>query len=198
VKKLNLLPRNHRGRAYEHVGLRIRQFAGVSIHEPVDPFTLAPFAKITVIRPEELTTLPRQVVRELTVRCRSNWSAVTLALPDGTQLCIINPTHSIERTHATVMEEIAHVVLGHKPTRIHIGAGGLPCREYNVVNEQTAYGAGAAALVPYAALFLGLQDGATPDSIARQYGVSPQLVSYRIKITMLWNLYKAKAAGAAC
>jgi hypothetical protein len=33
------------------------------------------------------------------------------------------------------MEEITHVVLGHKPTRIYIGAGGLPCREYNAVNE---------------------------------------------------------------
>jgi hypothetical protein len=95
------------------------------------------------------------------------------------------------------MEEIAHVVLGHKPTRISVGAGGLPCREYNAANEQTAYGAGAAALVPYAALSLGLRDGATPESIAEQYGVSPQLVSYRIKITMLWSVYKAKAARSA-
>jgi hypothetical protein len=91
VKKLQLLPPNHRGRAYEHVGLRIREFAGVSIHEPLDPFTLAPFAKIAVIRPKGLATLPRPVLKELTRRCRSNWSAVTLALPDGTQLCIINP-----------------------------------------------------------------------------------------------------------
>lgn len=195
MKKLPLLPRNPRGRAYERVGLKIRDFAGVSISEALDPFALAEFVKIAVIKPSGVADLPREVLAELIGRSRSCWSAVTLPLPDGHQLCIINPTHNVERTRATLMEEIAHVVLGHEPTRIYHGPGGLPCREYKEANEQAAYGVGAASLVPYAALFMGLMDGASAESIAQQYGVSSQLVSYRIKITMLWKLYKSKTAS---
>jgi len=163
----------------------------------LDPFALADYAKIAVVRPTDLQALSPAVLRELTGRSRSSWSAVTMDLGDGSQLCIINPTHTAERTRATLMEEIVHVVLGHRPTRIFMGAGGLPCREYNAVNEEVAYGVGAAALVPYVALFLGLTDGATPATLATKYRVSEQLVSYRIKITMLWPLYKSKMAAAA-
>lgn len=197
MSKLSPMPRNHRGKAYERVGLRIRAFAGLSSEEPLDPFSLAEFAKIAVIKPADLRGLPRNVLTELLGPSRSRWSGVTLELPGGRQLCILNPTHNIERTRATLMEEISHVVLGHRPTRISVGIDGMYCREYNPANEQTAYGVGAAALVPYSALFAGVTDGASPGSIARQYGVSPELVCYRIKITMLWDLYKRKAASAA-
>ena len=197
MSKFTLMPRNHRGKAYERVGLRIREFAGLSLNDPLDPFGLAKFAKITVIRPAELPQLPSNVLRELVGRSQSRWSGVTLALPGGEQLCILNPTHGPERTRATLMEEIAHVLLGHEPTRIFTGVGGISCREYNAANEEVAYGVGAAALVPYAPLFVGLMDGATSDSIAKQYGVSPELVCYRIKITMLWDLYKKKLAQTA-
>jgi len=47
-----------------------------------------------------------------------------------------------------------------------------------------------------ATCFADLQ-GVEPESIAQQDGVSSQLVSYRIKITMLWNLYQRKMAQAA-
>jgi len=197
VSKLTLMPRNHRGNGYERVGLRIREFAGLSPEEPLDPFSLAEFAKITVIKPAELHGLPSGVLTELLGRSRLRWSGVTLGLSGGRQLCILNPTHNIERIRATLMEEIAHVVLGHRPTRIGAGVDGIYCREYNPANEQTAYGVGAAALVPYSSLFLGVMDGATPASIAKQCGVSPELVCYRIKITMLWDSYKRKAAQAA-
>lgn len=197
MSKLSPMPRNHRGYGYERVGIRIREFAGISPEEPLDPFSLAEFAKIAVIKPAEVYGLPRSVLTELLGRSRSRWSGVTLGLPGGRQLCILNPTHNIERTRATLMEEIAHVVLGHKPTRISAGIDGLYCREYNPANEQAAYGVGAAALVPYSALFVGVMDGATPESIAKQYGVSPELVCYRIKITMLWDSYKRKAAQGA-
>ncbi|MBZ5615720.1 MAG: ImmA/IrrE family metallo-endopeptidase [Acidobacteriia bacterium] len=196
MSKLLLMPRNRRGRLYERTGLRIRGFAGVALNEALDPFSLADYAKLTVVRPADLEGLPNDVHQRLVGRCSSNWSAVTFGLPDGNQICIVNPTHSLERTRATLMEEIAHVVLGHEPTRIHTGAGGLPCREYNAANEQAAYGVGAAALVPYTALFVGLMDGETPESIALRYGVTRELVGYRIKITMLWPLYKSKAAAS--
>lgn len=194
MKKVPLVPRNRRGRVFERVGLKIREFAGVSIEEPLDPFELARFFKIRVIEPSDIRRLPRNVLAELTRRSRSKWSAVTIGLSDHWQLCILNPTHNHERTRATLMEEIAHVLLGHEPTRIVTAPGGVGFREYNRINEQAAYGVGAAALVPYAPLFVGLMDGQTPEKIAKRCEVSPELVIYRIKITMLWRLYRSKCS----
>jgi hypothetical protein len=91
------------------------------------------------------------------------------------------------------MEEVVHVMLGHEPTRVVLGPNGLAFREYHKAKEEVAYGVGAAALVPYAALFPAITSGQPPESVARHFGVSPELVIYRIKITMLWPQYKCKA-----
>ncbi len=197
MRHVPLMPRNHRGKVYERVGLNIRDFAGVSLEEPLDPFALAEFVKIQVIGPSQIPSLSQVVVAELTGRSSARWSAATVGLPDGWQLCILNPTHTTERMRASLMEEISHVVLGHKPTRILMSASGVAYREYNALNEEVAYGVGAAALVPYTALFVGLMDGQTPEFLAQRYGVSLPLVIYRIKITMLWRRYKSKAAKLA-
>ncbi|MCI0723821.1 MAG: ImmA/IrrE family metallo-endopeptidase [Acidobacteria bacterium] len=192
MRKVPLFPRNFRGRIYERAGLKIREFAGASLEDPLDPFALAEFVKIHVVYLSSIRGLPTGIRNRLNTRFRSQWSAVTVGLPDGWQVCILNPTHTTERKRATLMEEISHVVLGHEPTRIITGSNGVGYREFNPANEEAAYGVGAAALVPYAPLVIGLMDGQNPDSIARHYGVSSPLVLYRIKITMLWSLYKSK------
>ena len=191
-----LLPRNRLGREYEVAGLRFREIAQTPLEKPLDPFALAQQFKIQVIEPSHIRALTREELRLLTGRYASNWSGGTLALPDGWQLCILNPTHNAERTMATLMEEIAHVFLGHRPTKITTGLDGLSRRDYEPNNEREAYAVGAAALVPYAALFLGLMKGTPARRIAKRYGVSKELVEYRIKITLLWRFYKRASARA--
>jgi hypothetical protein len=105
------------------------------------------------------------------------------------------------------MEEVAHVFLGHKPNRLAI-IGDDPkagkraanknkerskqtlARDYNHDDEEAAYGVGAAALIPYAALRRLVKAGRRADQIARHFRVSRQLVEYRIKVTHLWQEYK--------
>ena len=188
------LPHNHRGRLYERAGLRIRDFAGVSVGERLNPFSLAKYVKILVIKPSQVRELSPLAHQELKGHSKTCWSAVTVELPGGWQLCILNTRHNLERQRASLMEEISHVMLGHEPTRLVLGANGIAYREYNEVNEHVAYGVGAAALVPYATLLAWVERGRSPEFIARHYGVSTQLVLYRIKITMLWALYKSKAS----
>src|SRR5581483_4627705 len=65
---------------------------------------------------------------------------------------------------ATLMEEVAHVFLGHTPNRLAVvtspdslqkkEANGkkIVARDYNHDDEEAAYAIGAAALVPYAPL----------------------------------------------
>ena len=80
----------------------------------------------------------------------------SIKLPSGEKLIILNPTHGKNRHAATLMEEISHVFLGHKPSRLAIEnkdhTGKTIARDYNNDIEEEAYGTGAAALIPYASL----------------------------------------------
>jgi hypothetical protein len=64
-------------------------------------------------------------------------------------------------------------------------------RDYNKSDEEAAYAIGSAALVPYGALRKLVLDDRSADQIARRFGVSRQLVEYRIKVTHLWSAYKS-------
>src|SRR5690606_1887788 len=116
------------------------------------------------------------------------------ALPDGRRLIILNPTHSKNRHNATLMEEISHVFLGHKPSRLAIvkrdKQGNVLARDYNQEIEEEAYGTGAAALIPFTSLKRFVEQGKTAAEIARHFHVSRALVEYRIKVSRLWDSYK--------
>jgi Zn-dependent peptidase ImmA (M78 family) len=116
---------------------------------------------------------------------------------------ILNPQHGKQRNRATLMEEIAHVFLGHTPNRLAVvagdpaagGAGKTLARDYNHIDEEAAYAIGAAALVPYAGLRRLVSEGRSSNEIARHFHVSRPLVEYRIKVTHLWAEYKRVSAA---
>jgi Zn-dependent peptidase ImmA (M78 family) len=95
-----------------------------------------------------------------------------------------------------LMEEVSHVFLGHKPSRLAIETvdedGKVNARDYNHSIEEEAYGTGAAALVPYSSLKRMVSDGRTIQQIAAHFRVSRALVEFRIKISRLWEDYAAK------
>jgi Zn-dependent peptidase ImmA (M78 family) len=109
---------------------------------------------------------------------------------------ILNPTHGTQRNNATLMEEVCHVFLGHKANRLAIVAqdkhGKTVSRDYNDEDEEAAYAVGAAALVPYAALRRFVLQGKTSREIAQHFNVSRDLVEYRMKVSRLWQDYKAQ------
>jgi Zn-dependent peptidase ImmA (M78 family) len=86
--------------------------------------------------------------------------------------------------------------LGHKANRLHIVAedknGKTVSRDYNDDDEEAAYAVGAAALVPYTALRRFVLKGKTSKEIAQHFNVSRELIEYRIKVSRLWQEYKAR------
>jgi hypothetical protein len=90
------------------------------------------------------------------------------------------------------MEEVAHIYLKHSPTGLTRSMDGLRMRGYDKKQELEAYGVGAAALLPWAAIFPAVNRGMTIDELAEQFEVSSQLIDYRIKITGAHTLYKAR------
>ena len=191
------LPPTQKGRHHEIRAQGLREFAGwTRPTQRLDPFSLASYAKLLVVDLKDVDGLSSETLDELLSKGKDKWSggAASTALPDGRKLIILNPTHGKNRHSATLMEEICHVFLGHKPSRLAIKKrdrqGNIVARDYNADIEEEAYATGAAALVPY----LGLKDmvtkGKTAAQIARHYGVSKALVEYRIKVSRLWDEYQ--------
>lgn len=194
------LPPTQKGKNFEIKAIGLRDFAGLrSDEDHLDPFLLADYAKLLVAPFEAVEPLlTAETKKHLIGEGKDKWSggACSHTLPDGKKLIILNPTHAKNRQNATLMEEISHVFLGHKPSRLAIettnSQGKAIARDYHAEIEEEAYSVGAAALVPYSALRRMIESGKTSAQIARHFRVSRQLVEFRIKISRLWEKYAEK------
>jgi hypothetical protein len=196
------LPPTYKGRQYELRAMGLREFAGLRRDdEPLDPFDLAYYARIMVLDVHQVEGLSEKAKQHLLNDGSNNWSGGTASknLPNGWRLVILNPTHGAQRMNATLMEEICHVFLGHKPNRLAVinqdKDGKQRARDYVQSDEEAAYSIGAAALVPYSSLRRFVLAGKSARDIARHFNVSRALVIYRIKVSRLWNEYKERNAN---
>jgi hypothetical protein len=188
------LPSGEKWRNFELKALGLRDFARVRPDQPLNPFDLARFANLIVVRFDEVAGLSENAREHLLGSASEKWSGGACTLPNGMKLVILNPTHGRSRTNATLMEEICHVFLAHQPNRLSIVTrderGKVMNRDYRKADEEEAYAVGAAALVPYGSLKKLLIQGKTSTEIALHFRVSPELVEYRMKVTHLWREYK--------
>lgn len=190
-----LLPFSKRAKVWEPHGLALRKRLNLSTHHLLDPFKLAPLIGLLLIDLDDACEkLPKAMRQQLLVHGKSQWSGGVYAqpLPDGTRICILNSRHNSRRTKITLMEEVAHIYLKHSPTGLMRSTDGLRMRGYDKNQEQDAYGVGAAALLPWRAIFPAVNRGMAIDELAEQFEVSPELISYRINITGAHSLYKAR------
>jgi hypothetical protein len=191
------LPPGEKWRLFELRARGFREFAGVRADAPLDPFRLAKFANLLVIDFDQIKELSAAAREHLLGAASEHWSggACSQPLPDGRRLVILNPKHGPLRTHATLMEEVSHVFLGHQPSRLKVVSenenGRTMARDYRQADEEAAYATGAAALVPFTALRRLLLAGRSSREIARHFRVSRELVDYRLKVTRLWRTYQA-------
>jgi hypothetical protein len=191
------LPPGDKWRQFELYAMGFRDFAGVRPDAALDPFRLAAFANLLVVAFEDIKGLTAEVSAHLLGDASEKWSggACSVPLPDGKKIVILNPNHGRMRTNATLMEEVSHVFLGHRPSRLKVVAetanGQTVSREYRKADEEQAYGTGAAALVPFASLKRFMHEGLTSTEIAKHFRVSRELVEYRLKVTRLWKLYRS-------
>lgn len=191
---LGPLPPGEKWRNFELKAIALRDFARVRPDVSLNPFDLAQFANLMVVEFEQLKGLSERARQHLLGPASEAWSGGACSLPDGMKLVILNPNHGAARTKATLMEEICHVFLAHQPNRLSVVTkderGKVMNRDYRRTDEEEAYGVGAAALVPYAALKRLLLQGKTSREIGVHFRVSRELVEYRMKVTHLWSEFK--------
>jgi Zn-dependent peptidase ImmA (M78 family) len=112
---------------------------------------------------------------------------------NGLWLIVLNTEHTPERNRATLMEEFAHILLGHPPSTISLNPIELQQhRTYNPQHEKEAYSFGSALLVPYDELrSLAVLEKQSREQIAKHFLVSEQLIQYRMQVTYVWRELKA-------
>jgi Zn-dependent peptidase ImmA (M78 family) len=112
---------------------------------------------------------------------------------------ILNCSRPVRRRMATLMEELAHLLLEHTPSLIARDPGlGIVRRSFNREQENEAYDFGAALLLPKERIQRDVKNRAlAAREIAEAHKCSEQLVTYRIRRMRLWNLYSGYAQHAS-
>lgn len=118
---------------------------------------------------------------------------------EGTPIIVLNCGKPARRRTATVMEELGHLVLGHRPSRIYTDEQlGVMRRSYDKAQEQEAYDFGAALLLPKERIQRDVKEGELlVDEIADSHACSTDLVMYRINRMRLARRYAAYARKAS-
>ena len=164
-------------------GLGIRQLAGLNRLERLRPRAVAEKLSIVVCFPEDIEGLSSGSLAQLEAVDPAGWSGASATLPNGRLAVILNPRDSVTRHNITLMEEISHDYLGHRPSLVTHGPGGLALRNFNRSCEKQAYGVAAAAILPIGRLELLMRKGLSVADIAAHDEVSPRLVNYRVNVT---------------
>jgi hypothetical protein len=192
-------PFSKQAKAWEPHAQRLRFMARCGPYDLLDPYKLAPELQLTVMDGDEaFRLLPSELQAYLRCDAKDHWSGGVLPypLPDGTYLCILNPGHPRRRHKITLMEEIAHRLMQHRPSKVVADSTDLRARDFDKACETEAFGIGAAALLPWPRMFELLNCGNSVSDMAEQFDVSTQLIEYRIKITGSSRLYWARRRTA--
>ena len=172
-------------RRIEQFALADRRALGCRFGEPCDPRRLVQFHDVARIL-ETSEGYRDHYGRPLDGAFEERWSGVTIQMPNGEHLMLINPNHSLTRRTFTIAHEFGHLVFSHQP--IVITGGAMPQVRYSDEQELEAHGYGLAVLLPYAPLLQMLRQGASMGGIALHYGVSAAAVEMRLKLTGLWGI----------
>lgn len=166
----------------ERVSLEERAELGLRTTDPLNPTKLADSLGITIWAPSDVPGLSQECIATLLYEDPDSWSAVTLRLA-GADLIIVNSAHSVARQNSDLMHELAHILLAHTPTRVDVTEDQqLLLRTHDGAQEEEASWLAGCLLLPRPALFAILRLGGATRDAAKKYGVSLDMLAYRIRV----------------
>jgi Zn-dependent peptidase ImmA (M78 family) len=171
---------------------KFRADLGLARDEPMDSLRLE-VEGLRVIPVGKTNCLDARTVNQLRGHAGGEWSAMSVPLDSDNEnwAILLNDSHSVERQRVTVLEEIWHILLGHRFTKIARVADAYG-RTYDKTEEHDAYYLASATLLPKAALIDAVSKNRSSEQIARAFGTSSELVDYRIKRLGLWREHVGK------
>lgn len=175
----------------EEMAEDLRDELGLASSAPLDALALN-IQGVEVLVPEQIERLSEKCVRQLTLDGVDDWSAmsVPIASDDTSWVILRNDRHTLERQRVTYLEECWHILLGHKLTKI-AKVGDAYGRSFENSEEHDAYYLASASVLPQQAVKDMVAEGQAAVEIGSHFGVSSELVEYRIKRLGLWRIYKS-------
>jgi Zn-dependent peptidase ImmA (M78 family) len=138
---------------------------------------------VVVIYIDQVPNLAAGTLEQLTATDPGAWSAATVCWKNK-YLIVMNSAHAPARQSSSLMHELAHLIIGHKPARLDITPDGLMIlSSYDKQNEEEANWLAAALLLPREALLHIRRHGMTNEQAAAAFGCSVQMFTFRINTT---------------
>ncbi len=163
----------------ERISIGLRADLGL---QPIDPLPLDSAALscgVRVISAGALVQVER--LTELERIQAFAFSACTLDIR-GQPVIVFNPLRSEPRQRSDVAHELSHLLLKHDLTEIR-EVGGVPFRTCRAEQEEEATTLGGTLLLPRALLIRATARGQEIADIARTYGVTTDMVRFRVNTT---------------
>jgi transcriptional regulator with XRE-family HTH domain len=181
----------------EEMAENLRAELNVQATDPLDALNIRVIG-VDVLVPTEVEGLGKQCLAHLMGAGKNEWSAMSVPIDshDTRWVILRNKKHNIERQRVTYLEECWHILLGHKLTRIAKVADAYG-RTFDSNEEHDAYYLAAATLLPREVVVKAVEEKRSPKSLAVQYGVSTELVEYRIKRLGLWKTHRGISVSLA-
>lgn len=179
----------------EEYAEEFRTELGLLPTDPLDPKKLAALLEIPVLELSTHPTIPDHIKEYFANEGSDKFSAATLI--DGTYKEILhNDYHHPNRQNSSIMHEISHIILGHPPKPPLIEDS---CRNFDPTLENEANNLGFTLLVPKKSALNAIENFASKQLAADFYGVSLELLQYRIRISdaIRWAKNRAKYRGAS-
>lgn len=167
----------------ERRSAELRKTLGVRPDGPLDAKTVAAHYGVTVWTEADVKGLEPEDRNQLCVEDAESWLAVSIRI-DARFLIIVNSGHSVPRVNSMTMHELAHIILGHSLVSVGLtDEGYLVPMNYDQEQEDEANWFAGALLLPRPAL-VAIRRNGLPDSVAQSlYGVSSEMLQWRLRMT---------------
>ena len=163
----------------KEIARQIRGELRLNLTDTLDPWKLADWLEIPILRLLDFEEYAEWACRYFRGPGRSAFSAVTVF--DGHKRLIVhNDSHSPARQASNVCHELAHGLLLHPPTPALNDQG---CRNWSREIEDEANWLSGVLLVPDDAALATVKNGLDLDKAAAYYGVSLQMMQFRINVS---------------
>jgi len=155
---------------------------GLDVSDPLSVEILADYLNVSIWSVLDIG-LSENDLHQLVIVDPDSWSAVTVSI-SGKDVVIVNPNHQGGRYSSDVMHELAHLLLGHEPSKMVFTAdANLALRGYEPAAEEEANWLSAALLLPREALVQARSRRIPEKSVCDQYGVSSRMLAFRMNVT---------------
>ena len=157
----------------------VRAQMGLKQTSPLDPWRLAEWLGIPVKGLSEFGGDADNAVEYFSGAGRSVFSAVTIF--DGARRLIVNnDSHSLGRQASNITHELSRGLLLHQSTPALDERG---CRYWNREIEDEANWLSGVLLIPDEAAIYIVRKGIDPEVAASYYGVSKQMITFRVNVS---------------